>query len=147
MKIIEATIDDVPRILECAKLFCDVLKWPLNEDYYAMFWKSALASHSGVIFLLVDGAEVLGGIGGIAKRDLLSGEVNAIELFWYIKPEHRHGVWSVKLLKSFEQWAARQNCKRVSMVLMADSMADRLTEFYTRAGYRHLETVYSKEIV
>lgn len=147
MRLFRATLDDVPRIMACAREFCAILKQPLNEKHYGHFWSCVLSGNTGIIFLLEDEAgQVAGGIGGISHPDLLSGEPCAVELFWYVKPEFRKGLWPVRLLRSFEGWAEANGCKTVAMIYMQDSQPEKMKEFYERSGYRLLESHYTKAI-
>lgn len=147
MRIITATVEDVPRIMECARQFCAVLKHPLNEKHYGQFWERALTCVQGNIFLLEDDSgNVAGGIGGLTHPDLLSGQLCAVELFWYVKPEFRKGLWPVRLLKEFERWAEKSGCRTVAMVYMQDSQPEKMKEFYERSGYRLQESHYIKNL-
>lgn len=141
--------------MDCAREFTSVIPdCPLNERHYEAAWKQFLGSGAGVIFLLEEDKpltanyepKVLGGIGGICHPDLLTGRLTAVELFWYVKPEHRKGIWPVRLLKAFEKWAALMRCHEVAMIHMECSMPERLKEFYQRRGYTLFETMYRKRI-
>ena len=146
MRLFRANIEDVPRIIDCAREFCALLGQKLNERYYQMFWEGGIATGSGVIFLLEHDGKVVGGIGGKTARELLSGEVYAVELFWYVKLEFRGTMWAIRLMTKFEQWARDCGCKEVAMIHMEKSMPEKLKEFYTRSGYVLDETVYRKKI-
>jgi hypothetical protein len=144
MRIERAQMKDVPRIMDCARQFCAILNWKLNESHYGDVWARLLSGGSGAIFLLTEGEEVMGGIGGMKHADLLSGELCAVELFWYIQPKYRAGMWSVRLVKLFEKWAEQNGCHHCNMVIMEGSMPDKLDSFYQRMGYRKTESVYQK---
>lgn len=142
-----ATEADIPRIMECAREFCIQLVWPLNESHYQDTWRGFLQSGQGCIFLLVnDDGQVAGGIGGIKRQELLSGDWMAVELFWYVRPEFRRGMWPIKLLRAFEQWAVASQCKHISMIAMRNSMPEKMEDFYLRYGYEVIETVYHRKI-
>jgi GNAT superfamily N-acetyltransferase len=146
VRITAATIDDVPRILECAREFTAILPdCPLDESHYSQFWRGALQSRAGIILLLEeDDGRVVGGIGGMIHPDLLTGRLCAVELFWYVKREHRRGLWPVRLLKGFEVWARRRGCATVAMIYMQASMPERMKGFYEQAGYSLYECGYRK---
>lgn len=148
MKLIKAGVDDVPRIMECAREFTSVIPdCQLDEAHYAESWRGFLNAGNGVILLLETAVgQVAGGLGGIVHPDLLSGKLNAVELFWYVKPEYRGGTWPVRLLREFEVWAATRGCDQVCMIHMECSMPARLKEFYLRSGYQLIETVYRKNL-
>lgn len=148
MRIVQATIEDVPRIMACAREFTSVIPdCPLNVSHYGDVWRGLLRSDLAAIFLLEDDSEnVVGGIGGVTNPDLLTGRKMAVELFWYVKESHRGGTWPVRLLASYERWAKNQGCYDVAMIHMECSMPERLKEFYTRRGYQLFETMYRKSL-
>jgi hypothetical protein len=147
MNLIQSTSDDVPRIMPCARQFCAVLGIALNEDWYERFWRHQIELGTGAIFLVVDDTGfVAGGIGGIAGRLDLTGELELIEKFWFMDENHRSGLWSIKLLKSLESWGRVMHCRHISMICMEDSMRATLEVFYGRLAYRRFETVYRKPL-
>lgn len=147
MRLFEATSADVPRIMECAREFTALLPdCPLNENHYRLFWERELSSKKGIIYLLEHEGVIVGGIGGIASPDLLTGKLSAVELFWYVKPDYRKGLWPIRLLKCFEEWAKLKGCATISMILMEASQPAEMRHFYERAGYSLLETQYRKNL-
>jgi GNAT superfamily N-acetyltransferase len=147
MRLFRATEDDVPRIMDCAREFCALLGQKLNEAHYETVWRLKLRGDLGAIFLLEDDGDIVGGIGAIKAQDMLSADWYAIEAFWYVKPEHRGGLWSVRLMKRFEEWGfGEARCAEVAMVHMEQSMPAQLKAFYERSGYVLDETVYRKRI-
>jgi GNAT superfamily N-acetyltransferase len=157
VKIFAATLDDVPRIMDCARVFVHTrMSSPvnagaphdqLNEAHYGECWRGFLKTGIGAMFLLEDGGELVGGIGGVAHPDLVTGELTAVELYWYVKPEYRRGTMPIRLLTEFEQWAARRGCRTVAMIHMQDSMPEALGAFYERRGYKLYETMYRKSLL
>lgn len=147
MRLFKATLDDIPRILGCAREFCAIIPdMPLNEEHYVNQWTGFVRDDIGVIYLLEDVGEIVGGIGGIKHPELLTGRMTAVELFWYVRPEFRHGTWPIRLLHEFEVWAALHECHEIDMIHMECSMAERLEGFYQKKGYTLYETVYRKII-
>lgn len=94
-------------------------------------------------FLVVDG-KVVGLIAGMEQINLTNGKKALQEVIWYVDREHRsHGK---ALLEMFEEAAKNRGCACVVMGLMCNSMADRLTKFYERMGYKPFEIQFMKEI-
>jgi GNAT superfamily N-acetyltransferase len=147
MRIFKAQLEDITRIMECAREFCAVLGHELNELHYANFWLFKISDHDGVIFLLEHEGEVVGGIGGIKSSQPLSGKLVAVELFWYVKEKYRNGLWPMRLLSEFERWSEECGCESISMIHMEKSMPDHLKKVYQRMGYELIETVHSKSIL
>lgn len=147
MRIVRATIEDLPRILECAREFTSIIPGcPLDEAHYVATWREFLLSGAGAIFLIENDGEVVGGIGGVSHPDLLTGRKIAIELFWYVKEKFRGGLHSIRLLFEFEAWAKQVECTQVNMIHMECSMPSEMKSIYERQGYELFETVYRKEL-
>ncbi len=141
-----AQLKDVPRILECARQFTSLLGIPLDEAAYTQFWRQNLLSGGGAIWLLEADAVVVGGIGGILKRNPLTGLISAVESFWYVKPEYRGGLSAIRLHACFERWAEEQGADDVNMIFMEKSMPEAVRSYYQKVGYELLETVYTKAL-
>jgi GNAT superfamily N-acetyltransferase len=111
-----------------------------RESYWRM-----IESGAAVVFMLEDGNRLIGGLGAIKYPDLHSGELFAVETFWYVLPEHRG--WGLKLLMAYEQWAVDNECVCCAMIHMIDSMPESLEKLYRRKGYELMEKHYVRRIV
>lgn len=149
MRIVRADASDVPFIMECAREFTSIIPdCPLDARHYESAWWNFITDEKGAIYLLMDDSgNVAGGIGGIWNHDLLTARRMAIELFWYVKPGYRKGVWPIKLLKAFEGWAVENKCQHVAMIHMECSMPDEMKSIYGRLGYSLFETMYRKKLL
>lgn len=112
-------------------------------------YKDLIGRGVGQVFLLFDDetGELAGGLGCIKAPDLHSGEMMAIETFWYVRPECRARMMGMDLLFAFEQWAKDEGCKRIAMIHLADSSPDRLERLYRSLGYQLAEKHYVKEVM
>ena len=117
-----------------------------NEAHYQKAWEGFMSSGIGVIFLIEESGEILGGIGGVKFPEPLTGDMTAVEMFWYVKPCHRQSLDGVKLLKCFERWAKAEKCKKVAMIHLMCSMPAKLEDFYIKNGYELIEKHYQKEL-
>jgi hypothetical protein len=152
LRLVRGTEADIPRMLTCAPEFAGgIPDHPLDQEHYRKCWEGFFQAGNGAMYLLEEvqdggATEVAGGIGGICHPDLLTGRLTAVELFWYVKLEHRTGDWPVRLLKAFEDWAATMRCHDAVMVRIECPMNEWLKEFYQRRGYTLFETMYRKVI-
>lgn len=144
--IIQASIDDIPRILECAIEYTnDIPGMEFNAEHYVAFWRSMLTSGAAAIFLSVDGeGRVKGGIGGIKYPQPLTGQLTAVEMFWYTKKDSRGD--GVRLYKAFYYWAVESGCKKLAMIYLPCSMPDELHTFYTKQGFDLVEMHYERSL-
>lgn len=98
----------------------------------------------GVVYVLEDESGVYGAIGGAKIQDIYTGNLIAMELFWYMDSEKRGE--GMTLLSAFERWAKGQGCTKIRMVHLSDLMPDTLRIVYERRGYREVETTYERAI-
>jgi GNAT superfamily N-acetyltransferase len=145
--IYSATKADLPKILECSLEYTQAMpnNVKLNPDHLISSWERLLDLGIGVIYLAEENGEVIGGIGGVRHAELFTGNMTAVEMFWYMK-EGKRGT-GIKLFKMFEQWAKDNQCARVAMIYLPFSMPEKLDRFYTKNGYTLLEMHYEKELI
>lgn len=139
------TIEDVDAVAQAAYNFSKESKFVKvdpnrpRETYWPFIQKGI-----GAMFLLVKDDVIVGGLGCLKYPDLHSGEIFAVETFWYVLPEHRGK--GLLLLNAYEKWAKDNGCVKCAMIHMIDSMPDVLERLYFRRGYELIEKHYVKEI-
>lgn len=144
--IVQAKISDLPRLSELAKEFyaaSSVLR-EFNLSKFVMVWTNILNANSGVIFLLMEGEEILGTLGGVMHFDPYCEDRIAVEFFWFVSKQNRGG--GIGLYRRFEQWARENGCQEIRMMHLVDSMPDKVADFYCRVGFRKVETLYAKRL-
>ena len=120
----------------------------VDLDYSDKTYRDLIGRGVGQIFLLFDDdtGDLVGGLGCIKAPDLHSGDMIAIETFWYVLPQCRNKMLGMELLFTFEQWAKEEGCTKVAMIHLADSAPESLEKLYLTMGYRLLEKHYIKEV-
>lgn len=137
-----ATHEDVPRIVELGCRF-------LTESGYAahitpdpiqmaatMTW--LLSDPARAIFLSEANGLVTGGIGAFVYTHPLSGKRTAVEVFWYVAPEHRGQ--GIRLLHRAESWAKDAGAETLQMI----APTPEIEQLYVRRGYAKVETTYAR---
>jgi GNAT superfamily N-acetyltransferase len=138
----EATLKDLPAIDMLARQFSEASRFvEYRQEPFLLTWANILVSGDGVIFLLDEGA---GTLGAMKYPDPNTGELVAVEFFWFVDPAKRGK--GIALLKRFEEWAKENKCHKVIMAHLIDSMPEKLGRFYSKCGYRAVEVHYIKEI-
>jgi GNAT superfamily N-acetyltransferase len=101
---------------------------------------------AGVARVLVSEGEngLQGALGFLISNDLHNGDKMAVETFWFVLPEFKGE--GKKLFETFEEIAGGVGCKKLAMIHLVDSYPESLKDFYTRSGYKLLESHYVKEI-
>lgn len=145
MNIRRATLEDQPELRAMAKHFIEqsVFKdWiPINEEAIADL-VVAILEHGAGFVADVDGRAV-GMIGLVAGPHLISRELYAEEICWWMEPAHRHGTAGPRLLRAAEEWARQNGCQCLKMVAPTTSSVG---AFYKRIGFTELETAYLKRL-
>lgn len=146
MTLRKASTEDLGRLEACAREFYAASRFLRGFDIqrFRAAWTALLASGAGVIFLLESGGEIAGTLGGVAYPDINSGELIAVEFFWFTRPGHRGG--GVKLYRAFEAWARERGCRQIRMVHLMDSQPEQLARVYRRWGFEPVEVHYGKEL-
>jgi len=146
MNIYQAKRSDIPKIVPCSWEYTSMMpnNVKLDPDHLVACWERFFDSGIGVIYLAEENGGVIGGIGGIKYQEIFTGNLTAVEMFWFIS-EGKRGA-GIKLFKLYEQWAIDNGCKRIAMIYLPFSMPEKLERFYTLNGYRLLEMHYEKEL-
>jgi len=140
------TIAELPKLIPGAHSFFEEAKLPGEFDARncVATWTGLLTSGIGILGWESDAqGTALGAVGGVIFPDMFTGELRAMEAFWYVLPQHR-GL-GLKLFRWFERQAVARNARRIIMVHMESLNPDKLAVFYQRSGYVPLERSYIKE--
>lgn len=140
----EATLDDVPRLVEMGCEFINGSRYRAavkpDPASIAQMIRGLIELPYGLVLVSDMSGEVTGMIGVIATMHPMSSEAVMSEMFWYVTPEHRgHGV---RLLKAAEAWGRAHGVKKAIMI----SPTKKVSAFYRRAGYSLLETQFIKSL-
>ena len=139
-KLRNATIDDLPSCLVCARKFV---------DFYGLTWNDASVTHnltllinSGVFIVAeVDGV-IVAGIGGISIINIWDSTQQLFqELFWWVDEEYRNGSLGIKLLKTLED----QTPEGALLVLSVLPKSNIKEETLSKLGYSLKEQAYTKD--
>jgi hypothetical protein len=137
-KITDATLDDLPKMMEHAKVFV---------EFYGMEWhkpsvKALLVKliNNGVVKLAKVGGQVVGGIGGIVLANPWNTQQKLLqEMFWWVAEEYRGTSAGLRLLHAFEN--SFEGTKVLSVLPQTPIKNDMLTKL----GYSIKEYSFVKE--
>lgn len=116
----------------------------VNVDHTTAAYTALMKSGAAIFFILEDGGKMIGGLGAIKHPDLHSGELTAVETFWFVDPTHRGE--GIALFNAFEQWGNEQGCKKLAMIHLSDSYPEILERLYKRRGYKLVEKHYVRSL-
>lgn len=150
--IIPLTMDTLLSMAKAGELgeaFFNQCGLPGTFKYSAWFhnWRSLMQNNLGTMWVLRIKGEIAGALGGMLVPDINDGELVATEAFWFVLPQYRNSLWSIRLLTNFENWAKGIGAKRIVMVHLLSSMPEKLKHFYEKRGYQAVEITYAKSLV
>lgn len=125
----------------------DNLPGKFNRMIWIRTWWSLLSNHQNFTMIQLIDPQGLprGAIGGVCTPDLNTGELVAIEQFWYVDSLARgHGM---KLLTAFETWAMDNRAVRCVIGHIWDNeRGEAWKRLFAMKHYTPLEIHYSKEL-
>jgi len=95
------------------------------------------------IFVAVDEDDIpYAGLAICQNVNLITGEVFADEITWWVEPDRRNGLRvGPQLMGAAELWATTRGLRSIKMVAPIPSTVGK---FYERAGYQAIEVAYRK---
>jgi GNAT superfamily N-acetyltransferase len=87
------------------------------------------------------GGQLAGGIAVVELPNLITGDLYAEEVAWWVEPNRRGLRLGPQLIAVAEEWATTRGLRSIKMVAPIPSQVGR---YYERRGYVALETAYLK---
>lgn len=136
--------DDITRCVELMKESHEAANFafPFFENYARSLFAYHIKENAATIIVL----ELSGIVEGIlmctaSEHPFGAGKI-AKETLWYISEKGRGGN-AIKMLKEYENWAIKNNCKTIGMASLCSNDVSRL---YERLGYKAMEVHFTKEL-
>jgi len=108
------------------------------------FLLSAINNTNMEVFVSDKDGEINGAIVCLVTEMYMSSTVVASDLAWFVSKNSRGSSSSIRLLKTFEDWA---RSKGADYICMADIEGiSNLSNLYSKMGYSIFETTYMKEV-
>ena len=145
-----ATLEDIPDLLRLAKeLESGSPMERLSVDYekVRMNLEKAIISNQTEWLALVSHVEgkPVGVLFAYCFEPIFSSQKLAVEVLWYLEPEHRKGRRGIDMMKAYEYWAKLVGCNVVQYGWMVNS-PEGMKKMYERTGAELSEMTYYKEL-
>lgn len=133
------TIEELPLCLPFGPAFMQEYDLPgvFKPDVFLKNWRYFLQSLPSIMYGLWEETHLTGGIGGIIHPDLNTGDLHAVECFWYVDPSYRKTFLAGRLPLTFKKWGKRNGAVRWKMIHLLQEDEDpstvKLAGFYERA--------------
>tara|TARA_R110000765_G_scaffold338023_1_gene428261 strand:- start:556 stop:1011 length:456 start_codon:yes stop_codon:yes gene_type:complete len=141
---------EIPGLVPCARMFSAEASLPgvFNADAFVGTLVALFDGGKWICFVVMneDGVTIDGTIAGIIYPDVTTGDSVCTEMFWFVKPENRGSMSSIKLLDSLESEAKRRGCARLAMTRICGMNDEKLADLYARRGLREFEINYIKDL-
>lgn len=143
-----ATLHDIPRLTDMVVRFVsEEMPDPPKPDPEVVQETILLLikqqdNHGMAVVYEVEG-EIWGMILATTVPSAFSKQVHAIELAYYVLPEHRKSKAWRELLDTYERWAKYIAKADIAAVALLDQ---RVGKLYERRGYKLTEMSYKKEL-
>ena len=146
MNVREVYFDEIPDIVAKGKAFEEASRnVKVDVEHTTRTFQNMVKNGTAVMLALFDDeGKRLGGLAYIKSPDLYSGELMAIELYWFVHPGNRGS--GKLLLDAFEESAKKNGCVKAAMIHMVDSFPETLKTLYEKRGYKLIELHYTKEL-
>ena len=147
MIVREIDSTELPLTVPLAKRFHDQAGFDseFSENRFATTLMTALEAGMLGAFGMFHEEQLVGVLLGIIGPQFLVEANLAQELMWWVDPEYRKTLDSVRLVLLFEQWAENNGAQAIVMARFTEADDNRLDNFYRRRGFREIETHYLKK--
>ena len=145
----EATKEDVIDLAILGKQFVKesqntYLGWDATKVYDSLF--DAVQREDFGVFVLVGGEEVVGMLICFATPCFFSNVTQAVEIAWYVDPDHRGSKKAHEMLDLYEEWAESRGAVCVNLMNLDILNAEKVAKMYTKRGYVLAENTFTKEL-
>jgi len=144
----ELDLDTLPQIIPIGEAFAKEANYPGGWDWmaFAGMWAGLVTSDVGRIFISTDEGRLAGALGAVFMPDPYSGQMTAVEQFWYVLPAFRKTRVGMDLFLAFQQEAQKRQAKKMVMVHLAALTPESLQKFYEKEGFKLAEQTFWKEL-
>lgn len=140
---------EISDIIPVAKAFYEQTKLgsPFDEHFFAENLHTLSAQGRLFVSAKVSNGAIVGSLVGMLVLNMMSGELMAQELFWYVMPEHRGGIDGIRMLADFEKWASEVCATQIIMAnFHLEQTSDPVAALYEKRGFTSIETHHIKPI-
>lgn len=136
---------DKARVLVMAKAFhaASGVPLPFSAAAASVLFDAALTDCNRLCLVYECDGLARGVLAAVAASHHLAPVKVASEIIWWIEPDWRGGA-AMKMLTTYERWAADCGCQYVSMVGLGDDPA--VSKLYAHRGYQAVERHFLKPL-
>lgn len=139
---------DLDRLMELAAemhaegVYAD---YPLNVGQTRHILTALIESPTAFTMGATSDGELIGAYIGEVVGDLWVDAKIGVDHAFYVAASHRGGAAGIRLIRSFEQWAAQQGADVIRPVVYAGIDNEGVSQIMLRLGYEQAGTVFKRE--
>lgn len=148
INIREATLTDIQSVIQLGWLMHDeapnYARMTFAPDKVEKIVSALVQAENGLVLVAEDGDKVIGGVVAEVCEHWGHTELMAFEYVVYVKPEYRHCMLGVNLIRQYFKWARDRGVKPgfTSIGLSTGIQTDRLKELYQKLGCQLVTFVF-----
>lgn len=147
MTIREIQVRELPLVSDLHKdAFAEGLIREYIPDALEYHWQKLMEAGIGTIFASGSDTFLDGAIGVVVEPDLYTGQTQAREAAFFIRPNRRGGVLAHQLMDRYDEWAQGKGAIRQFITAHWGPNRDRLEKMYRRRGYVATDVCYGKDV-
>jgi GNAT superfamily N-acetyltransferase len=145
-----ATKEDVIDLAILGKQFVkesknNYLGWDATKVYNSLF--DVIERDDFCVIVLEEEEDgVVGMFIALVTPCFFSNLKQAVEIVWYVDPDHRGSRTALKMLSMYEEWADFRDAVCVNLVNLDILNGEKVKKMYERKGYRLVENTFVKEL-
>lgn len=145
----EASEEDIIDLTILGKQFAkesgnNFLGWNTEKVYNSLL--DAIEREDFCVQVLCVDTEIVGMFIGFLAPCFFSNVVQAVEIVWYVDPDHRGSKEAYKMIDLYEEWAGFREAVCVNMMSLDILNGKKVAKMYERRGYRLAENTFVKEL-
>lgn len=144
----ELDLGTLPQIIPIGEAFAKEANYPGGWSWpaFSSMWAALVNNGPGTIFIATEEGRLAGALGAAFMPDPYSGQLTALEQFWYVLPAFRKTRVGMELFQAFQEEARKRKAKKMVMVHLASLTPESLQKFYEREGFKLAEQTFWKEL-
>lgn len=117
-----------------------------SELIYRRFLETLIDHELGCVLVADRQGQVIGVYIGVVSNAFFSMDRIAQDVLLYVDPEHRGGMTAMRLIKAFEDWAAKQGAVQVRPGISVGGPIEVPARLYIAAGYQTAGYTFVKNL-
>lgn len=135
MNIIQLTDDRFDEFFDLCVTMVKEAEFSAAEPERHIIWEMC-QTPKGIVFLAEKDGKLIGFFAGMIQRYFFSSRERAVDMGFYVLPEHRGSKAAIRLIRTFEYWAKEMGVKEIAVGQTTAVDIEKTLKFYAHLGYK-----------